>query len=107
MVTISRQYLSGADKAVQKRQYVFVNKGIQPEHQHNKSKIDLLIRISDFFIPASFCFKVSELFNITQYYEHTKNDKAVLKLLNGHQSLCVKTGSDPKCDTFDSKYRDK
>ena len=48
MVVISRQYLSGADRAVQIGQAVFVNKGTQPELQHNKSKLALLIRVSDF-----------------------------------------------------------
>ena len=27
--------------------------------------------------------------------------------LNGHQNLCMNTGSDPKCDTCDRKNRDK
>ena len=49
MVEISRQHLPGADKAVQLRRSVFVDKGAQPELRHNKSKITLSItgRISD------------------------------------------------------------
>ena len=42
-----RQYLSGADKAVQIRRAVFVDDGTQSEFRHNKSEIALLIRISD------------------------------------------------------------
>ena len=49
MVAISRQYLSDADRAVQIGQAVFVDKGTQPDLRHNKSKIALLIRVSDFF----------------------------------------------------------
>ena len=48
MVAISTQYLSVADRAVQIGQAVFVDKGTQPELQHNKSKIALLIRVIDF-----------------------------------------------------------
>ena len=44
MVPISRQYLSGADKPVQIRRSVFVDKGPQPELRHRKSEIALLIR---------------------------------------------------------------
>ena len=47
MVVISRQHLPGADKAVQLRRSVFVDKGAQPELRHNKSEIALSIRISD------------------------------------------------------------
>ena len=47
MVAISRQYLSGADKAVQIRLSVFVDKGAQPELRNNKIEIALSIRISD------------------------------------------------------------
>ena len=54
MVAISRQYLSGADKAVQIRRFVFVDKGAQPEHRHNKSEIAFLIRISD--LPFAWLF---------------------------------------------------
>ena len=47
MVVISRQYLSGADKAVPIRRSVFVDKGAQPEPRQNKIEIALSIRISD------------------------------------------------------------
>ena len=38
MVAISRQHLSGADKAVQMRRSVCVGKGAQPELRHKKTK---------------------------------------------------------------------
>ena len=57
MVAISRQYLSGADRAVQIRQAVFVDKGTQPELRHNKSKNALLIRVSDFLYVRHFLFQ--------------------------------------------------
>ena len=47
MVVISRQYFSGAYKAVKIRRFVVVDKGAQPELRHNKSEITLSIRISD------------------------------------------------------------
>ena len=47
MVAISWQYFSGADKAVQIRRSVFVDKGAQPELRHNKIEIILSVRISD------------------------------------------------------------
>ena len=47
--------------------------------------------------------------NLALYSVHmcTQADEAILKLLNGLQSLCIKTGSDRKCDNFDGKYRDE
>ena len=55
MVVISRQYLSGADKAVQIRAIsVFVDKGAQPElRKKNKIEIALSIRISDLTFACS------------------------------------------------------
>ena len=47
-MAISRQYLSGAERAVQIGQAVFVDKGTQPKLRHNKCKNALLIRVSDF-----------------------------------------------------------
>ena len=41
MVVISRQYLSGADKAVQIRRSVFGDTGAQPELRQNKIEIAL------------------------------------------------------------------
>ena len=46
MVAISSQYSYGADKAVQKSQAVFFDKGTQPELQHKNCKIPFLIWIS-------------------------------------------------------------
>ena len=54
MVAISRQYLAGADRAVQIGQAIFVDKGTQPELRHNKSKIAVLIRVSDFLYARHF-----------------------------------------------------
>ena len=45
MVAIARQYLSGADRAVQIGQAIFVDKGTEPKLRHDKSKIALLIRV--------------------------------------------------------------
>ena len=53
MVVISRQYLSGADKAVQIRRSVFVDKGAQPELRQNKIEIALSNRISDLTFACS------------------------------------------------------
>ena len=39
MVVIPRQYLSGADKAVQIRRSVFVDKGTHPNFDTTKSKL--------------------------------------------------------------------
>ena len=39
MVAIPSQYLSGADKAVQIRRSVFVDKGAQPKFRHNNIEI--------------------------------------------------------------------
>ena len=47
MIVISRQYLSGADKAVQIRRSVFVDKGAQPQLRQNEIEIAISIRISD------------------------------------------------------------
>ena len=80
MVAISRQYLSRADRAVQIGQVVFVSKGTQPKLRHSKSKIALLTRVSDFFMPINFLFKRSEMFNIALYSGHTQPGEAVLKV---------------------------
>ena len=47
MVVTSRQDLSGADKAVQIRRSVFVDKGAHPQLRKNKIEIAISIRISD------------------------------------------------------------
>ena len=73
------QFLSGADRAVQKGQAVFVDKGTEPELRHNKSKIALLIRVSDFLYTVTFRFDLSEMFNFALYSVHCA-DTAKLKL---------------------------
>ena len=80
MVAISRQYFSGVDKAVQIRLAVFVDKGTQPELQHNNSKFALLFRISDRLYVLLFGFKLSTIFNIALHSVHTQPDLAALKL---------------------------
>ena len=64
MVVVSRQYFSGADKAVQNRLALFVDKGPQPELRHNKSEIALSIRMSD-FLRARLC--LVQTFYVFQY----------------------------------------
>ena len=57
MVAISWQYVSVADKAVQIRRSVFVDKGTQPELRHNKIEIALSIRVSDLTFACPFWVK--------------------------------------------------
>lgn len=59
-------------------------------------------------MPGSFWLTRSEMFNITLYCVHTKPGEADLKLwLFKRSSVCMKTGSTTKCDTFDGEIRDK
>ena len=60
MVVVSRQYLSGADKAVQIRRSVFVDKGAQSQLRQNKIEIAISIRISDLPFACSSGLKLSE-----------------------------------------------
>ena len=91
-------------------QAVFVDKGTQPKLRQNKNKIALLIRVSDFLYTRHFLGSNSLKCSILLYILCTHN-QAKLSLsfdfLNGHQNVCMNTGSDPKCDTFDGKNRDK
>ena len=80
MVAISSQYLSGADKAVQIRQSVFVDKRTQSKPQHSKREIAFLIRISDLLYPCSFVLKLSGNSNVALHSIHTQPDLCVLKL---------------------------
>ena len=64
MVAISWQYLSGADKAVQIRRSVFVDKGAQPELRHNNIEIPLSVRISDLPFACSVWVKTFSKFSI-------------------------------------------
>ena len=81
MVVISRQQLPGADKAVQLRRSVFVDKGAQPELRHNKSEIALSIRISDLhFACAPPGLKLSENVQYCLLSVYTQPGPDVLKL---------------------------
>ena len=59
-------------------------------------------------MPGSFELKLSEMFNIAHNSVHTQADFAVLAFLSFKcQSKFVHENREPKCETFDSKYRDK
>ena len=60
MVVISRQYLSGADKAVQIRRSVFVDKGHNPNFDKTKSKSPYQSRHQIFLLHAPSGLNFSE-----------------------------------------------
>ena len=87
MVEISRQYPSGAVKAVQISQAVVFEKGTQPEH--TKSKISLLICLSDLLNAWLFWFQTFGKFQyFSTFYAHTTG-KMCLEVLTFKMAIKV------------------
>ena len=63
--------MSGADKDVQGRQVVLMIKGHNPNFDTTKDKSPYESGDQIFFMPGSFWFKLSEMFNIAVYSVHT------------------------------------
>ena len=112
MVEVLRQYLSGADKAVQISRAAFVDKGTQPELQHNTSKIALPIQFSHTNTPVKLKPPYYPLlYSNTGVYKDTHFSLIValkhrLWVLVRAPSLRLKrssmtTGQEQQSDTFD------
>ena len=78
MVAITSQYSFDADKAVQISKAVFFDKGTQPELQHKKCKITLLIWISDLHFEWLFWIQTFGNFNTALLSMHTQQIFLVL-----------------------------